>query len=709
MSLAPSVRLKVTEALARDAGRAFVRLDPADMGRLGVASGDLVTVRGRRQSFGKVMPLYPELRGQGRLQLDGTSRTNAGCALDEEVEITPATAAAALEIRLAPIDLEPQDRDLPYIGSLLDGLPVQSGDRLRVNLFGSRSAEFRVTDTRPGGAVLIHPATQLSIDKKRAEEAPRGPSYEDVGGLKRELRRIREMIELPLRFPELFARLGIDPPTGVLLHGAPGCGKTLIARAIAHESAARFFSINGPEIIQKHYGESEAQLRRIFEQALAARPSILFIDELDAIAPRRDKVLGDVEKRVVAQLLTLMDGLSGRRGVVVIAATNLPDQLDPALRRPGRFDREIVIPVPDRDGRLEILEVHTRGMPLAADVDLPLLASRTHGFVGADLAALAREAAMSCLGRLLPELDLAAASLPPARLEGLTVTLADFLAAFREVTPSALREVFVEVPEVRFDDVGGLEAIKQLLVENVVWPLQHAERFRAAGVRPAKGVLIAGPPGCGKTLLAKAVACESGVNFLSVKGPELLSKYVGESEAALAETFRKARSAAPAVIFFDEVDALLARRDAGAADSGVAARVLSQFLTEMDGIVELNGVLVLAATNRLDLLDPAAVRPGRFDAVIEIPLPDAAARRRIFEIHLADKPLTFALDGAALAARTEGWSGADIASACRVAALGALERAVATQNETVQLEPADLERALEREGERRRVLAGSPR
>jgi len=538
------------------------------------------------------------------------------------------------------------------------------------------------------------------------EHARMAVPYEDIGGLKPQMHRIREMIELPLRYPEVFERLGIDAPKGVLLHGPPGCGKTLIARAIAHETEAQFFAVSGPEIIHKFYGESEAHLRKVFEEATRQGPSIIFLDEIDAIAPRREQVAGEVEKRVVAQLLALMDGLNKRHNVIVIGATNIPNALDPALRRPGRFDREIAIPIPDRHGRLDILEIHSRGMPLKPDVDMSRLAEITHGFVGADLEALCREAAMICLRDILADLDFSLAKIPYERLARLEVRMDHFLTALREVEPSAIREVFVEVPNVRWSDVGGLARLKQRLVEAVEWPLRYAPLFEQAGVRPPKGILLSGPPGCGKTLLAKAIANESQVNFISVKGPALLSKYVGESERQVRDVFRKARQAAPCIIFFDELDALMPARGGAASDTPVTDRVLSQFLAELDGIEELKGVLVLGATNRLDRLDPALLRPGRFDEVVEIPLPEEPERREIFEVHLRGKPVAPNLKLSGLAAKSGGFSGAQIASVCNLAALRAVRRAVALAGDSdtgkpppapqakAQIEPDDLAAAL---------------
>ncbi len=698
-----TLKLKVTEALSKDVGRALARMGPEDLEKLGVAIGDLVEVLGKRRTVCKAMPAYRELRGQSRVQLDGLSRENAGAGLDEYVQVKKIACRGADRVVLTPLTITPQERDLKYIGSLLDGLPVLEGDRIRATLFGSRWVDFKVQGLTPKGPALINPTTTLVIGKPQAQEGLRAAassvSYEDIGGLKPQLQRIREMIELPLRYPELFERLGIDAPKGVLLHGPPGCGKTLIARAIAQETEANFFSVSGPEVVHKFYGESEAHLRKIFEEASRKGPSIIFMDELDAIAPRRENVVGDVEKRVVAQLLALMDGLNKRQNVIVVAATNLPNALDPALRRPGRFDREITIPIPDRHGRLEILEIHSRGMPLSQDVDMGHLAEITHGFVGADLEALCREAAMICLRRLMPNIDFALTSIPYEQLAKLEVHMEDFLGALREVEASAIREVFVEVPDVFWRDVGGLTGVKERLKEAVEWPLMYAQLFKEAGIKPPKGVLLSGPPGCGKTLLAKAVANESRVNFISVKGPALLSKYVGESERGVREIFRKARQAAPCIIFLDEVDALLPMRGQGGGDSHVSERVLSQFLAELDGIEELKGVLVLGATNRLDILDPAVLRPGRFDEIVEIPPAEAEDRREIFKVHLKGKPLAPGIDAASLAARTEGFSGAEIASVYNKAALAAVRRALAAgkgkKPAKVVVTARDLEEALE--------------
>ena len=698
------IKLKVTEALGKDVGRAYARMGPEDLERLGAAIGDVVEVTGKRTTVCKAMPAYKEIRGQSRIQLDGLSRQNAKVGMDEHVTVRKISSRPAERLVLIPTNVTPTDRDLEYIGSLLDGLPVMKDDHVRATLFGSRFADFKVDSTVPKDPVMINPTTQLVIGKTQEGEISGTLSYEDIGGLKPQLHRIREMIELPLRYPEVFERLGIDAPKGVLLHGPPGCGKTLIARAIANETEANFFSVSGPEVIHKFYGESEAHLRQIFAEAAKKGPSIVFLDEIDAIAPKREKVVGDVEKRVVAQLLALMDGLTRRQSLIVIAATNIPNALDPALRRPGRFDREIAIPIPDRNGRLEILEIHSRGMPLAKDVDMNHFAEITHGFVGADLEALCREAAMISLRRIMPDIDFAMAGIPYEQLTKLEVHMEDFLGALKEVEPSAIREVFVEVPDVRWEDVGGHKTVKGRLVESVEWPLQYPHLFEQAGTKPPRGILLSGPPGCGKTLLAKAIANESKVNFISVKGPALLSKYVGESEEAVRDVFRKARQASPCIIFFDEIDSLIPARSGGSTDSHVSERVLSQFLAELDGIEELKGVLVLGATNRADILDPAVLRPGRFDDTIEILMPDEGDREEIFEVHLRNKPLEKGINPAELASQTEGLSGAEIASVCNRAALSAVRRAVEKLKQKpdrqvkIVLTRPDIEAALEEVG-----------
>jgi len=682
---------KVAEALPKDVGRGLVRLDPEYLAQLKAEIGDVAEIAGKRPTVARLMPAYADQRGQGLIQMDGILRANAGAGLDEKVTVRRVEVQPARTVVLVPAEgmrgqsVAGQAR---YLARLLDGIPVLSGDRVRVNLFGTRAQSFAVAETAPSGPVLISPATTIRVAGKNPEPNQSTLTYEDIGGLHKEIRRIREMIELPLKYPEIFERLGIEPPKGVLLHGPPGTGKTLIARAVAHETSANFIHINGPEIIDKFYGSSEAHLRSIFENADRQSPAIIFIDEIDAIAPKREEMSGDrqVERRVVAQLLALMDGLKSRGNVIVVAATNIPNTIDPALRRPGRFDREIVIGVPDKAGRREILEIHSRGMPLSDDVDMDKLAAITHGFVGADMAALCREAAMSALRCLIPDIDFAQAQIPYEKLMALEVTSSDFLAALAEIEPSAIREVFTEIPEVGWDDIGGLEEVKRLLMETVEWPLRYADLFDYARTAPPKGILLYGVPGTGKTLLAKAVAKESGVNFIAVKGPELLSKWVGESEKGVREVFKKAKQASPCIVFFDEIDSLTPCRGTGG-DSHVTERVVSQFLSEMDGIEELKGVVVLAATNRIDILDPALLRSGRFDVQMEIPMPDREARHAIFLVHTRDKPLAPDVDLAELAARTEGIVGADIEGICRQAAMLAIREFL--ENHPTSVIPAE--------------------
>ena len=687
--------LRVAEAPQKDVGRGLVRVDPQDLDRLGVGIGDVVEISGKRTTVARAMPAYTAQRGQNLIQMDGILRANAQAGLDERVVVRLVAVQPARSVVLTskktPTDPRSSSSRKPgeadrgggkvtegrYLARLMDGIPVIAKDQVRVDLFGTRAQTFTVAETTPAGPVLIGPSTVIRVSGESPDGAAkpeRGAiTYEDIGGLHRVIRRIREMIELPLRYPEVFERLGIDPPKGVLLHGPPGCGKTLIARAVAHETSAYFIHINGPEIIDKYYGASEANLRNFFEDARRHAPAIIFIDEIDALAPKREEMSGDrqVERRVVAQLLALMDGLESRGNVIVIAATNIPNTLDPALRRPGRFDREIAIGVPDRDGRREIIEVHSRGMPLAKDVDLDRLANITHGFVGADLEALCREAAMSALRRLMPDIDFAQASIPYDQLMALEVTSADFGNALAEVEPSAIREVFTEIPDVKWEDVGGLAEIKKLLIEAVEWPLHHTQLFAHVGVRPPKGILLHGPPGTGKTLLAKAVAHQSEANFISVKGPQLLSMWVGESERGVREVFHKARQAAPCIVFFDEIEALAPQRGGGG-DSQVTERVVSQLLSELDGIEELKGVVVLAATNRLDRVDPALLRPGRFDFLVELPMPDLPTRLDILRIHTKDMPLAGDVSLEDLAKTTDGMAGADLEGLCHRAALQAI-------------------------------------
>jgi len=674
-----TLNLKVKEALPKDVGRGIARLDPDEMKTLGLDVGDIIAIEGKRKTPAKAMPCYSEERGKHIIQIDGLCRKNAQIGLDEKVRVCKTDSSPAGKIALKALSLAgsaQREKDTQYLGSLLAGLAVSSGDTVRASLFGSSYCDFTVSDTMPDGVVVITTTTLIRIEsqaKGEGETKSEGIAYEDIGGLSSQIQRIREMIELPLRFPQVFERLGVEAPKGVLLHGPPGTGKTLIARAVAHETEAYFTHVSGPEIMGKFYGESEGRLRGVFEDAQKHAPAIIFIDEIDAIAPKREDMGGEkqVERRVVAQLLSLLDGLESRGNVIVIGATNIPNTLDPALRRPGRFDREICVPIPDKRGRHEILLIHSRGMPLAKDVDLDRVAEITHGFVGADLQALMREAAMITLRTILPNIDFEMADIPYETLMKLEVTMDHILEAMKEVEPSAIREVFVEVPDVSWDDVGGLELMKQTLKEAVEWPLKHADVFFKTHSTPPKGILLTGLPGTGKTLLAKAVAKQSGVNFISVKGPELISRFVGESERAIRQVFKTAKQAAPTILFFDEIDSLLPRRGSGG-DSHVAERVVSQFLTEMDGIEELKGVVVLAATNRLDIIDPALLRCGRFDFILELPLPDEKTREAIFRIHTRGKPLAKDVDLAELARLTEGKVGSDIEGYCRKATLSAI-------------------------------------
>jgi len=670
-------QFKVKEALPKDVGRAIARIDPEDMKSLGLEVGQIVEIEGKRKTAAKVMPCYTEDRGKKVVQIDGITRENAKVGLDEKVTVERGESKPARKITLAPLTTEgvlQKDKDAKYIGSLIEGLPLTSGDKIRARLFGTKTCDFMVEDTVPDGVVLVSSTTLIKVKSKEGKIEKAKVSYEDIGGLGTQVQRIREMIELPLKYPEVFERLGIEAPKGVFMYGPPGTGKTLTARAVANETDAYFTSITGPEIMGKFYGESEARLRSVFEDAQKHAPAIIFIDEIDAIAPKREDMGSEkqVERRVVAQLLALLDGLESRGHVVVIGATNIPNTIDPALRRPGRFDREISLPIPDKNGRLEILEIHTRGMPLAKDVDVGKLAAITHGFVGADLEALAREAAMSALRKILPKIDFELSDIPYETLLKLEITMDNFLEALKEIEPSAIREVFVEVPDVKWSDVGGLENIKQELKEAIEWPLKYPDVFKKAGTNPPKGILLYGKPGTGKTLLAKAVANESGVNFISIKGPQLISRYVGESERGVRETFRTAKHAAPTILFFDEIDSIVPKRGSSSTDAHVTERVISQFLTEMDGIEELKGVVVLAATNRLDLVDPAILRSGRFDLLFELPQPDEKTREEIFEIHTKNKPLAQDVDLTKLAKETDGRTGSDIEFVCRRASMFAV-------------------------------------
>jgi transitional endoplasmic reticulum ATPase len=647
------------------------------MDSLGASTGDVIEIKGKRRTVAKCLPLYPSDEGKGIIRVDGLVRNNAGIAIGDTVAVRKIKAVAAEKVVVAPLEAIPPI-DERYLADALESVPLIKGDNVMVPYFGGRLT-FQVIGVTPAAdAVLVTQKTVFHIAEKG--ETLRGVpqvTYEDIGGLTDEIKKVREMIELPLRHPEIFEKLGIEAPKGVLLYGPPGTGKTLLAKAVANESNAHFISISGPEIMSKFYGESEARLREIFKEAKEKSPSIIFIDEIDSIAPKREEVTGEVERRVVSQLLSLMDGLEARGKVIVISATNRPNAIDPALRRPGRFDREIEIKVPDKKGRKDILMIHTRNMPLSDDVNADKIASISHGYVGADLEYLCKEAAMKCLRRLLPELNLEDEKLPPETLDKLVVNAEDFQNAIREVTPSGMREVFIENPDVSWDEVGGLENVKRELQEAVEWPMKYPTLYSKLGHRMPRGILLHGPSGTGKTLMAKAVATESEANFISVRGPELLSKWVGESERGIREIFRRARQASPCVIFFDEIDSIAPIRGVGG-ETAVTERVVSQLLTELDGIESLHGVVVLAATNRADMIDTALLRPGRFDKIILVPLPDKEGRRKILEINTKEIPVvrepmtngiknTDYVDIDKIAEATDGMSGADVASIANTA------------------------------------------
>ena len=671
------VTLKVLEAYTRDVGRGVARIDYDAMDALDASTGDIIEIKGKRRTVAKCLPLYPSDEGRGVIRIDGLIRNNSGVAIGDTVTIKKIKAPPAEKVVVAPLEAIPPI-DERYLADALESVPVTKGDNIMIPYFGGRLT-FQVLGVSPmADAVLITQRTIFAISEKG--ETLRGVpqvTYEDIGGLKDEIQKVREMIELPLRHPEIFEKLGVEAPKGVLLYGPPGTGKTLLAKAVANESNAHFISISGPEIMSKFYGESEARLREIFKEAREKAPTIVFIDEIDSIAPKREEVTGEVERRVVSQLLSLMDGLEARGKVIVIAATNRPNAIDPALRRPGRFDREIEIKVPDKKGRFEILQIHTRHMPLTQEVDLEKISAVTHGFVGADVEYLCKEAAMKTLRRMLPELKIEEDKLQPEFLNRLQVTMEDFENALKDVYPSAMREVYLETPDVHWSDIGGLDSIKKELQEAVEWPLKYPDLYTTIGYSMPKGVLLYGPSGTGKTLLAKSVATESEANFISVRGPELLSKWVGESERGVREVFRRARQASPCVIFFDEIDALAPVRGLGG-DSMVTERVVSQLLTELDGIQSLSGVVVLAATNRMDMVDPALLRAGRFDKLLYIPAPDKDARKQILEIHIKHKPVAADLDIGRVAEMTDGFSGADLTSVVNTAVSLVLQEYIAS-------------------------------
>src|SRR6056297_2410868 len=686
------MKLTVKPLKQKDAGRGLAAIDRAAMDEMDLENGDYIVLEGKQGSraVARVWPGYPEDDGNGIVRIDGQLRQEAGVGIDDSVGVEKADVKPATSVTVAlPQNLRVRGNVGPMIRNNLSGQAVTQGQTVPVSFglgplssMSGQKIPLRIAETAPSGTVVVTDSTEIQVSEKPAEQiregegaaSPESPdvTYEDIGGLDDELEQVREMIELPMRHPELFQQLGIEPPKGVLLHGPPGTGKTLMAKAVANEIDAYFTTISGPEIMSKYYGESEEQLREVFEEAEEQAPAIVFIDEIDSIAPKRGETQGDVERGVVAQLLSLMDGLEERGQVIVIGATNRVDAIDPALRRPGRFDREIEIGVPDREGRLEILQVHTRGMPMADQIDLDSYAENTHGFVGADLASLTKESAMNALRRIRPELDLESEEIDAEVLEKLEITDDDFKDAMKGIEPSALREVFVEVPDVTWDSVGGLEDTKERLRETIQWPLEYPEVFETMDMEAAKGVLLYGPPGTGKTLMAKAVANEAESNFISIKGPELLSKWVGESEKGVREVFAKARENAPTVVFFDEIDSIATERGSGGGgDSQVGERVVSQLLTELDGLEELEDVVVVATTNRPDLIDSALIRPGRLDRHVHVPVPDEDARRAILAVHTKHKPLADDVDLDALAEQTEGYVGADIEAVCREASMAA--------------------------------------
>ncbi len=667
-----SLSLKVLEAYTRDVGRGVARIDYDSMDTLNASTGDVIEIKGKRRTVAKCLPLYPSDEGKGIIRIDGLGRNNSGIAIGDTIAVRKIKAVAAEKVVVAPLEAIPPI-DERYLADALESVPLIKGDNVMVPYFGGRLT-FQVIGVTPAAdAVLVTQKTVFHIAEKG--ETLRGVpqvTYEDIGGLTDEIKKVREMIELPLRHPEIFEKLGIEAPKGVLLYGPPGTGKTLLAKAVANESNAHFISISGPEIMSKFYGESEARLREIFKEAREKSPSIIFVDEIDSIAPKREEVTGEVERRVVSQMLSLMDGLEARGKVIVISATNRPNAIDPALRRPGRFDREIEIKVPDKKGRKDILAIHTRNMPLADDVNMEKVAGVSHGYVGADLEYLCKEAAMKCLRRLLPELNLEDEKIPPETLDKLIVNGEDYQKALIEVTPSGMREVFIENPDIKWDQVGGLAEVKRELQEAVEWPMKYPVLYDKLGHRMPRGILLHGPSGTGKTLLAKAVATESEANFVSVRGPELLSKWVGESERGIREIFRRARQASPCVIFFDEIDSIAPIRGAGG-ETAVTERVVSQLLTELDGMENMHGVVVLAATNRADMIDTALLRPGRFDKIIQIPLPDKESRKSILSINVKEIPAVTDpkspdyVDIEKISELTDGLSGADVAAIANTA------------------------------------------
>ncbi|HEU4468520.1 MAG TPA: CDC48 family AAA ATPase [Nitrososphaeraceae archaeon] len=688
------ITLRVAESDPKFVGRGIAHVDPQIIEQMNLKTGDVLQIAGNRRKT-HVLLWSGQTSDTGRkvIRIDGYTRNNLGVGIDDNVSIKKVTPPKLEQIVLSPTeDLNVVGLE-EYLPDLLEGRVVTKGDIIPVNMMGHKIGFVVTTIIPTNGAGIIATSTDFAIGSvpKTGNKAIPRVNYEDIGGLRHEIQKVREMIELPMRHPEIFDRIGIEAPRGVLLFGPPGTGKTLLAKAVANETNANFYSIGGPEIMSKFYGESEERLRETFKQAQENAPSIIFIDEIDSIAPKREEVSGDVEKRVVSQLLTIMDGLESRGKVVVIGATNRPDALDPALRRPGRFDREIEIGIPDQKGRQEILEIHTRGMPLTEEVKLSSIAKVTHGFVGADLEAVCREAAMKSLRNVLPEINLEESKIPVETLNKIKIKPQDFETALKEVQPSALREVYVQSPNVKWTEIGGLESIKEELREAIEWPLKHSDLFIEADIVPPKGLLLYGPPGTGKTLIAKAVATNSDANFISIKGPELLSKWVGESEKGIREVFRKARQASPCVVFFDELDSVAPRRSSsGSGDSHVGDRLVSQLLTEMDGLQDLNGVVVIGATNRPDIIDEALLRPGRFDRILEIPLPDNDSIKEILRIHMVRKPIDKSVELNKLVELCKGLSGADIAALVNAAALSAIKEYILTNRSEQNTERKEL-------------------